>query len=344
MKIFSVLLCVLLIVSSGFSFANGNSKEVKAAKIIKNVNKVEETFTSRGGMEGWTRVSFIIDKDGTTKDIVVFDYSGKDRYVKKVTKYIRNLQYSPALVNNMPVASAQTLFVKHTYSEAGHSEGSVTPAFAKEYQATIDALSSPTADMLNIKKSIDNLVEDHTKNLNEHALAAWLKSIYYYKNENFLEYMRQSQITVDLYEHLPIAILAKSTVNLFQSQLYFGNFNGAAETLSRMGSVNGLNLSEETYQQFADALKTAKATGSANVTKGQLSYLGAWSQTYDPSTFKVEVSQGNVDSVELRCNDYQQKYVEGWESKIEFPAQTSDCILLIRGDAGSTFDILEITS
>jgi hypothetical protein len=133
-------------------------------------------------------------------------------------------------------------------------------------------------------------------------------------------------------------------VNLFQSQLYFGNFNGAAETLSRMGSVNGLNLSEETYQQFADALKTAKATGSANVTKGQLSYLGAWSQTYDPSTFKVEVSQGNVDSVELRCNDYQQKYVEGWESKIEFPAQTSDCILLIRGDAGSTFDILEITS
>lgn len=136
-------------------------------------------------MEGWTRVSFIIDKDGTTKDIVVFDYSGKDRYVKKVTKYIRNLQYSPALVNNKPVASAQTLFVKHTYSEAGHSEGSVTPAFAKEYQATIDALSSPTADMLNIKKSIDNLVEDHTKNLNEHALAAWLKSIYYYKNENF---------------------------------------------------------------------------------------------------------------------------------------------------------------
>lgn len=71
---------------------------------------------------------------------------------KKVTKYIRNLQYSPALVNNKPVASAQTLFVKHTYSEAGHSEGSVTPAFAKEYQATIDALSSPTADMLNIKK------------------------------------------------------------------------------------------------------------------------------------------------------------------------------------------------
>jgi hypothetical protein len=342
LKIFSALLCVSLIMLSASSF--GNSKEIKAAKIIKNANKVEDAFTSRGGMEGWTRVSFIIDKDGTTKDIVVFDYSGKDRYVTKATKLVKNLQYSPALINDKPVTSAQILFVKHTYSEAGHSEGSVTPAFAKEYQAIIDALTSPSANMPSIKISIDELVEDHTKNLNEHALAAWLKSIYYYKNEDFLEYMRQSQITVDLYEYLPIAILAKSTVNLFQSQLYYGNFNGASETLARMGSVDGLNLSQQTHQQFADALKASKATESSNVTKGQLSSLGAWSQAYEFSTFKVDVSQGSVDSVELRCNDYQQKYVEGWENQIDFPAQTSDCILLIRGDAGSTFDILEITS
>jgi len=322
----------------------GSSKEVKAAKLIKNANKVEDVFTSRGGMEGWTRVSFIVDKDGTTKDIVVFDYSGKDRYIKKATKLVKNLQYSPALIGNEPVTSAHILFVKHTYSEAGHSEGSVTPAFAKEYQTIIDALTSPSANMPSIKASIDDLVEDHTKNLNEHALAAWLKSIYYYKNEDFLEYMRQSQITVDLYEHLPIAILAKSTVNLFQSQLYYGNFNGASETLARMGSIDGLNLSQQTYQQFADALKASKATESTNVTKGQLSSLGAWSQVYDFSSFKIDVSEGSVDSVELRCNDYQQKYVEGWENQIEFPAQTSDCTLLIKGDAGSTFDILESTS
>ncbi|WOI38035.1 energy transducer TonB [Alteromonas sp. CI.11.F.A3] len=342
MKVFSALLCVSLIMVSASSF--GSSKKVKAAKLIKNANTVEDAFTSRGGMEGWTRVSFIIDTDGTTKDIVVFDYSGKDRYVKKSTKLVQNLQYSPASINEKPVTSAQILFVKHTYSEAGHSEGSVTPAFAKEYQAIIDALTSPSANMSSIKVSIDELVEDHTKNLNEHALAAWLKSIYYYKNEDFLEYMRQSQITVDLYEYLPVAILAKSTVNLFQSQLYYGNFNGASETLARMGSVDGLNLSQQTHQQFADALKASKATESSNVTKGQLSSLGAWSQAYEFSTFKVDVSQGSVDSVELRCNDYQQKYVEGWENQIDFPAQASNCILLIRGDAGATFDILEITS
>ncbi|MDO6567948.1 hypothetical protein Q4561_12825 [Alteromonas sp. 1_MG-2023] len=342
MKIFSALLCVSLLMLSSLSF--GSSKEVKAAKLIKNANKIEDAFTSRGGMEGWTRVSFIIDKDGTTKDIVVFDYSGKDRYLKKTTKLVENLQYSSALIDDKPVTSARILFVKHTYSEAGHSEGSVTPAFAEEYQAIIDALTSPSPNMASIKASIDELVEDHTKNLNEHALAAWLKSIYYHKNEDFLEYMRQSQIAVDLYEYLPIAILAKSTVNLFQSQLYYGNFNGASETLARMGSVDGLNLSQQTHQQFADALKASKATESSNVTKGQLSSLGAWSQFYEFSKFKIDVSEGNVDSVELRCNDYQQKYVEGWKDKIDVPTQTSNCILVIRGEADSTFDILEITS
>ena len=103
-----------------------------------------------------------------------------------------------------------------------------------------------------------------------------------------------------------------------------------------------LQTLNDNYQQ--STVIAVKAARSANATKGQLTSLGAWSQTYELSTFKVEVSQGEVDSVELRCNDYQQKYVEGWEKKIELPAQTSDCILLIKGDAGSTFDIIEMTS
>lgn len=311
------------------------------AKVIDNDNQTEEAFTSRGGMEGWARVSFVIDDEGNTKDIVVFDHSGKDRYTAKTIRYINNLKYSPALVNGNPVSSTKNMFITHTYSEAGHSEASVTPAFAREYQAIMDSFANSAVNMTDIKVLIDKLVDDHTKNLNEHALAAWLKSIYYYKNQDFLEYMRQSQITVDLYQYLPIAVLAKSSVNLFESQLYFGYFSAAKQTLVRMGNIDGLNLSEQTQAEFLVLLQDKMASESAKVIKGKLTNLGAWSYDHQIPKFQIELTQGNINSVELRCNQFQQKYTNNWQNKIEIPSQANECSLLIQGDQGTTFDIVE---
>ncbi|MEO9944619.1 energy transducer TonB [Paraglaciecola sp.] len=339
MKKVKISLGITLLILSTYVF--GNTTQFIAAKIIDNDNQTEEAFTSRGGMEGWAKVSFIIDEDGNTRDIVVFDNSGKDRYTTKTIRYIKNLKYAPARANDNPVSSAKNMFITHTYSEAGHSEASITPAFAREYQLIMDSFANSSANMNDVNQLIDKLVDDHTKNLNEHALAAWLKSIYYYKIQDFLEYMRQSQITVDLYQYLPIAILAKSSVNLFESQLYYGYFSEAKQTLSRMGNTDGLNLSEQTQAEFLGLLKDKMASESDKVIKGKLTHLGAWSYDHQIPKFQIKLTNGNIDSVELRCNRFQQKYTSNRQNTMEIPSQANGCILLIQGDVGTTFDVIE---
>jgi hypothetical protein len=164
------------------------------AKVIQNNNRIEKVHTSRGGMEGWVIVSFIIGLDGKPRDIVPIDYSGKVRYINSTIRYVNNLIYSPVMVDGLVTTSQDSLFVPNTYSGIGNSENSVTPAFSREYQGAMDILANSTPDLPNVRKRIDELENDHTKNLNEHAMAAWLESVYYYEEQDFLEYMRQTYI------------------------------------------------------------------------------------------------------------------------------------------------------
>jgi hypothetical protein len=153
--------------------------------MIQNSNKSKEVFTSYWGMEGWAHVSFLVGVDGKPKDIVAIDFSGKERYIKSTFRYVNNLTYSPALVNGVPTISEKSLFVPHTISGLRYSVGSVTPIFSKEYQGAMDMLADTNANMSMVRVLIDDLKDDHTKNLIEHGLAAWLESAYYLGRKTF---------------------------------------------------------------------------------------------------------------------------------------------------------------
>lgn len=315
--------------------------EVIHSKIIQNDNKTEKVFASRGGMEGWAWASFLVGVDGKPKNIVVLDYSGKQRYIKNTHAYVNNLVYSPTTINGVPNVSEDSIFLKHTFSGSGYNVGNVTPAFIKEYQAAVDVLNS-SKNITNVRALIDNLKDDHTKNLHEHALAAWLESIYYYKTKDFLEYMRQSQITLELYKYLPLKILSKSVVNLFEAQLHYGYYTEAAHTLDSMNKIDGLNLPPQVANKFREQLKAKMTSNLPMKVKGKLSVLGAWIYNNNMQNFKLTEVSGTVDSIEVRCTGFFQKYTEGWQTSMKIPPHAKDCFTLIQGKKGTTFELSEI--
>jgi hypothetical protein len=335
---FTVTLIVVLCVLSHTAYS-----KIISPKIIQNDNRVKEVFTSRAGMEGWAWVSFLVDVDGKPKDIVVLDYSGKERYIKRTINYVKNLTFSPTLFNGVLVISEKNMFLPHTFSGVGYSAGTVTPVFLKKYQKAIDVINSPK-DIYKARILIDNLKDDHTKNLEEHALVAWLESIYYYKNQDFLEYIRQSQITLKLHKYLPLKILSRAVVNLFEAQLHYGYYAEAKQTLNSMREMEGLKLSEQVAAKFHEQLKNKMEFNLPIQVKGKLTALGGWVYKNTMQKFKITQVNGIINSVELRCIGFYQKYTQSWQVELEIPQNAENCVTLIQGQKGTTFDLVQIAT
>lgn len=340
MQIFKVLLVILASLPWFHSYAV--TPQIIHSKMIQNSNKSKEVFTSYWGMEGWAHVSFLVGVDGKPKDIVAIDFSGKERYIKSTFRYVNNLTYSPALVNGVPTISEKSLFVPHTISGLRYSVGSVTPIFSKEYQGAMDMLADTNAEMSKVRVLIDDLKDDHTKNLIEHGLAAWLESAYYFREKDFLEYMRQSFISLELYKYTPVKILVKSSVNLFEGQLHYGYYEEAFKTLDKMRNIQGINLSDETEAQFLAKLENKLNSNEPKKVIGKLSPLGGWIYQNKLQKFGFTNVMGNIESVEIRCIGYRHKYLDDWQTPITIPSYAQQCVTLVQGYKGTTFELIQL--
>jgi hypothetical protein len=292
--------------------------------------------------KGGGHVSYIIDLEGKTKDIVVFDYSGRERYIKATKHYIENLRYSPASIDGIPSVSHETLFLRNTFGGVGYNQNSVSSGFIREYQEVMNELLKPDADLPQIEELIYDLKDDHTKNLKEHVLAAWLESLYFYKNKDFHQYMRQSSIVTSLHSYIPLELLSKAIVNLYESELHYGYYLEAKETVRKMSSISGLNLSEDLKKELLMRVTTTIAAKEPTLlTKGQVGSLGAWVLSVLKPKISIINIQGKINSVELRCTGHHSKHQEGWEKGFTVPSRAESCSILVLGDRSTTFDLLQ---
>lgn len=215
--------------------------------------------------------------------------------------------------------------------------------FFEKYQEAIDVIDSPK-DIYKARILIDNLKDEPTKNLEEHALVAWLESIYYYKNQDFLEYIRQSQITLKLYKYLPLKILSRAVVNLFEAQLYYGYYAEAKQTLNAMREIEELKLSDQVAAKFHVQLKYKVDSNLPIQVKGKLTILGGWIYRNNREKFKFTQVNGIIHSVELRYIGFYKKYTQSWQAGLDIPANAKNGLTLIQGQKGTTFNLVEIAT
>jgi len=340
MKYLSVVLVILI--STPCFHTNAAVPRAPSTNVIQDYNRDRGVIAARGGVEGWVKVSFLVDVDGKPKDIVAVDYSGSEKYIDRTIRYVNDLTYTPAMVDGAPTVSGKISFLANEVVGPYYSEDSVTPAFSNEYQQVVDILSTTKPDLVLARELIDELKDDHTKNLNEHAIAAWLEALYYYKAQDFLEYMRQVDITVELHKFTPAKILARSTVNLFEAQLHYGYYLEALDTLAKMQEIDGIDLSQEVLDQFMAQVESKLESVESFQVSAKLSPLGGWIYQNKLEKFKLTNVSGKIESVQLRCTGYNQTLLNGFQEPISLPADAKSCVTLVQGQKGTTFELHQV--
>lgn len=82
---------------------SGGTPLIKRFRVVKSVVPNYPTSSARAGKTGWVDMFFTIDKDGTTRDHVVY-YSSDKAFAKETLRVIRQWQFEPMKINEKPIA------------------------------------------------------------------------------------------------------------------------------------------------------------------------------------------------------------------------------------------------
>lgn len=334
-KIYSLLVTALLLIITNV----GKASDFIPAKVIEDSNSkgISEALT-RSRLEGWVALSYVVDIEGAVKDIIVLR-SSDDKYVSRSQNYLDNLRFKPAKFSNEKVTSAKSFFLKHDKSFLGNRNDDISAGFKNKYNETYQYITSK-----NFKLAIDSLQdleENYAKNLREQALSAWIHSVYYFFTKDWTEYGERIITANFLREYLPTSMAVKNTKNLLDWQIYKGMYIDAIDTLKSLKHVENTDFPEENYFGALESIVNSLDENEVIDVSIFMTHDYIWSHAPSRSTISLNVNLGEVDKVELRCDNAVHKFNDFVVDDFTIPPEYLRCKIFIKGGPSTEFTFTE---
>jgi len=147
------------------------AKEVAAIVDAKPIERVPPKFPiteAKNGIDGWVKVSFIVEPDGSTSNAIIENSSGRKSFEKEALRAIKKWQYEPAMEDGKPIQQCHNS-VRLDFSMARRQEG-VSKKFLRLYNNFNEAL----------KKKDEALLETLAEQLKTYNIKALRESYYQY--------------------------------------------------------------------------------------------------------------------------------------------------------------------
>jgi len=106
------------------------------------------------------------------------------------------------------------------------------------------------------EQAFAELYKDHTKNTSEQALFVWLKSQYYYHQQQWFGFNEQLSVAYLLRAKLPTNIQYLVAKSALQWYSFKGDFNLAYNAIYALDNIEGKQFSEENKLALSSKLMT----------------------------------------------------------------------------------------
>ncbi|WP_042145598.1 MULTISPECIES: energy transducer TonB [unclassified Pseudoalteromonas] len=308
------------------------------AKLIPKSHNVKEVPHATR-LEGWVYMSYIVDVDGKTKDIEILAYSTKGANLHHAYKRVESLRYEAALYKGKPVESAKTYLLKHTISFYGSNNEGISTGYRYGFNRVDKYLQ--TKEFTKAKSELDQLNEDHSKNLTEQALTAWLYSNYYASQKDWSNYGEMVQIANHLREMLPTKMAIKNSQNLLSYYEFTQQYADAVNTVYKMKNIKNAEIKPDTIKAMILPLSKKLNSSVAIKIEANLKKDIAWQYSVGRKVLSVKVEQGKLDSAQFRCTNVVYNIEMDNLNSIVIPNDFHNCSFLLKGAEGSKIIITE---
>ena len=348
---------------------------IVSATATKRVPPKYPINEARSGRDGWVRLSFVVEPDGSTSNIIVEESSGSKSFEREAIKATKKWQYTPAIENGKAIQqcnnSVQLDFRMH------RKEG-VSRKFNRLYRNFTEALNEKDEERVAAlyPKMRDYQLYARAESYFQYSALAAYESEYGTKEQQyhylikamrfsdssdyFKSLKKQERLTstgIKVKQGVDADKEIKQTNKAFNDnkernlapilhqklvlELDLNYLHSARYTLNQLLLLSVNSENHAIYQQQADAIENFIVSDSPILTPGSMKKRDFWYHSLIRNEFAFTHINGNLHKIDVRCSNKRHVYTVTEQSTWKIPSSWNNCSIYVYGDDNTTFTLVE---
>ena len=311
---------------------------------LKRVDPKYPSQAIRKGREGWVRLSYVIDEEGRVKDPVVEDFFGSPSFKRSALSAVKKWQYNPAIKDGEPTQQCHQA-VQMDFAISGKS--GATRKFIKAYKVADEHFNAGDVDAAD--EALKELLAWDTLNRYENT---WLL--------NLESHIASKQGDVEREAQSLTRLLASNGSKRFNNMVFDEDYVAYAlqrkiildaqrgyyaEALKSYTTLQDMEAQETRIGEIAPLISQIEESiaSEQNLTVPvTIGSDGNWFHTLVRSKFAFGNIQGQLDTVEVRCDTHREKFTVAEAHVWQIPNSWGQCQVMVKGDSETKFDLIEV--
>ncbi|GAB3029487.1 hypothetical protein GCM10027098_28240 [Bowmanella dokdonensis] len=307
------------------------------AKPLERIHPKYPVLAAKSGKEGWVRLSYVIRADGSVDNLIVEDSSGERDFEREAMRAIRQWTYEPAVQDGKPIEQCQNK-VQMDFALQKGPEG-VTRRFLSRARKIQDALENGQLDAARVQL---DLIKDSPKwNLYEDAWY-WMLDARYQEHKGNEKAELVSIGRALMSERLPEPNRLYLAQRRFQLEVASNRLADALETFERIEQLDQDGEVTAVLRPYAKQLRQILDGEELVVVDGNIGQRLTWQHKLSRSQFSLVDNEGDLESVEVRCQNQYSTYKAVTDVIWKIPPAWGQCSVYLRGEENASFKLLEL--
>ncbi|MFT5297554.1 MAG: TonB family protein [Colwellia sp.] len=289
--------------------------------------------------EGWAKLSFVIETDGSVSNVLVTETSGSRDFAKAAKSAILKWQYQPAFENGKPIQqcvnSVQMNFAMNDGGEKG-----VSRRFNSKYKKSLAALENNDFEQVEqLMLEFNKFKSMHLSESNYlHLLGAnYAKAI----NDKELELFHLTRVRFSNLASYSEKDKLATLNNMLQLQISLNKIRPAIKTYERIIKLDAAKPYLEQFENIMFKLDQHIRSDKDVTIMADIKTNDYWHTELIRNEFTLTNIKGSLNKLDVRCANKRHIYTVAENNTWKLPTNWNKCSLFVYGDDNTTFDLIE---
>ncbi len=339
MKKTSVFSIFCLVTMPFVTHATEVSKHLTTVVEPKPIKRVAPKYPRNAAMnkrEGWARLSYIIEKDGSVSNIIVNETSGSPDFAKASIKAMKSWQFEPAFENGEPIQQCVNA-VRMDFRMGKSSTKGVRRKFRSKYNLANQSLKNKDYSQLEVYlAAMTKMKNRHMSETNYlHMLSADYAKI---KDNKEKRLFHLERIALDiLSEDVQLSILG----SIFDLHLENNEFVAANTTFNRIAKLSSAEPYLDSYKQVIAKIDSFIEGPENLVISGNIKQNKFWHYQLVRNDFSLTQVDGKLTKLDVRCANKRHVYTVEENNTWKIPKSWKNCSIYVYGEDNTQFTLVE---
>lgn len=309
------------------------------AEPIKRVPPKYPIDAARKGKEGWVKISFVVDENGQVLEPVIQDSSGLKEFEKAALRAVNRWQYSPATVNEKPIQQCKNM-VQLDFA-LGKKTG-VTRRFMKRYRMATAAIDE--GDLTTAADILDAMQDEQLWNSTESAFFWLARSNYAKATDNPQHELKSVRRALAINnDYISKAVRQYLLQRDFALSVKLSEYKQSLDAYERLYQlVGGDSEALAPYTSYAQQIRELVHGSEPMVRPANINQNGLFFHELSRNIFSVEITSGDLDEVQIRCDSKLSRFTAKEKSEWHIPESWGQCAVFVYGSTGTEFNVVEL--